>query len=380
MAIYKHPSWIYFNDTELFELLSNLGHRELLKVARQRGFIFSEKADDAFVRSALSLLPSNWPLIGHVYALITKPDPAERQSVAHVHNCSPDNDVAAIAGAVRDERSKKNAEDFVITQADPGSVRIIVTYVDTDLTKALQYSRRERTLEIEAVKEGETITFHHDATDRARAIVKQIENQIKPIQEKSIREEVISLKTVRDPVLRTMFFTEMLKEVDGHIFVSTSHAVVERRMPEDAPEEQEDGDDEEVLDEKQTKKAAEKVKGTINRLAFSGDQVLAASLYQQAAETGYFITQLNWTVESKSEPGKFVDFVAGFGDPITCDQFSSDVSKRWQWSIDNPDKAETLLLLPHERRSLNALIQASADKAFTKVRAAREEKPKKPEV
>src|SRR5580765_1278779 len=154
MAIYKHPSWIYFNDTEFFELLSNLGHRELLKVARSRGFVFSEKADDSFVRSAMSLLPSNWPLINTIYETIAKPDPAERKSIAHVHNCAPENDIAAIANSVRDERTKKNEELYTITQESPESVRITVAYIDTDLTKALQYSRRERLVEIEVVKEA----------------------------------------------------------------------------------------------------------------------------------------------------------------------------------------------------------------------------------
>jgi hypothetical protein len=373
MAIYKHPSWIYFNDNEFFELLSNLGHRELLKVARSRGFVFSEKADDSSVRSAMSLLPSNWPLVSHIYETIAKPDPAERKSTVHVTNCAPDNDIAAIAGSVRDERTQKNDEIYTITQESPESVRITVAYIDTDLTKALQYSRRERSVEIEAIKEGGKISFIHDASDKARAVVKQLEKQIKPALEQNVKVEVISLQTIRDPALRTRFFTEILKGVADHVFVSTSNVVIEHRLPSEEAEKEAGSPN----DEKDAEQVAEKVKGIINRIAISGEQVLAATLYQQAADSGYFITQLTWTMESKAESGKFVDFVAGFGDPIACEQFSSDVCKRWQWSADNPDKAEVLSLTTVDRRSLNTLIQASADKAYTTVRVAHEKKASK---
>lgn len=269
MAIYKHPAWIYFNDTEFFELLSNLGHRELLKVARSRGSVFSEKAGDVFVRSALSLTPSNWPLVNHIFDTIARPDPAERQSTVHVHNCAPENDIAAIANAVRDDRTKKKEEKYTITQVSPDSIRITVAYIDTDLTKALQYSRRERSIEIEAVKKDGKVTFIHDANDRAREIVKQLEKEIKPQQEHAKKVEVISLQTIRDPAVRTRFFTEILKSVADHKFVSTSNVVVERRLPANT---EDDGESELEGEEKNTEQASETVKGIINKLAFPGSK------------------------------------------------------------------------------------------------------------
>lgn len=364
MPIYNHPSWIYFNDTEFFELLSNLGHRELLKVARARGLIFSEKCDDAAVRSSLSLLPSNWPLITHIYSLIAKPDPTERKSSLHVRGCSEQNDAVIMAQAVREARAQKNEELYTINQESPEITRIVVGYTETDLTKALQYSRRKRSAEIEVVKKGGEITFVHDATEKARMIVRELKKLIKPADGETIKEEAISLRTVRDPALRTRFFTELLKGITGQSFVGASHVLVDCRLPNDDSE-NENEDDEPA--KTGASRQAKKMKSIINKMSFSGELVLGAPLYQQATETGYFITQINWTTEDKQDAGKFLDYVAGFGDSINCDHFSSDVAKRWQWSVDNPDKAETVPLPLSDRRALNELVQKSADKAFATI-------------
>lgn len=373
MAIYNHPSWVYFNDAEFFEMLSNLGHRELLKVGRARGLIFSEKSNDEVVRSALSLLPSNWPLIEHIYHLIAKPDPAERKSGLHVQGCDPATDLHTLATAVRDSRATKNEEEYVVNQDANGATRLTVSYTETDLSKALQYSRRKRTVEIEMVKDGNTISFNHDATDKARTIVKELENRIQPAKNAKIQEEVISLKGIHDAALRTQFFTELLKGITGQSFKSTSHVIVDCRLGDSV----DDNGDDDAANQKANKRAKE-IKGIINKMAFTGEQVLMASLYQQAAETGYFITQINWTTESKSEPGKFFDYVAGFGDPISCDHFSSDVTKRWQRNADDADKSETLSLSAVERRTLNALVQASSENAFAIVTKAHAEASKTP--
>lgn len=381
MAIYNHPAWIYFNDTEFFELLSNLGHRELLKIARARGLIFSEKAPDASVRSALSLLPSNWPLVTEIYSFIAKPDPAERKSALQVHGCKPESDMVTIAQTVRDERQQKNEETYEINQDEAGRTRVVVVYTETDLTKALQYSRRQRSVEIEVVKDGENITFSHDASEKARAIVKQMAEKIEPAnQAKPLQEVVISLKSIRDATLRTKFFTELLKGIDAQTFISASHVNVDCRLGKEmaVPDGDEDnGEDKDEGNGKEAKTKAKQIKSIINKMSFSGEQVLGAELYQQAAESGYFITQINWTSEDKKKLGTFIDYIAGFGDPIGCDHFSYDVHKRWQRAADNADKTETLPLSGAERRALNSLIQSGADKAFLAVMAAAQEKGKK---
>ncbi len=115
---FRHLSRVYISDDELFELLSpkNLGHRGLLKLARERGFIFSEKAPDAEVRSRLALTPSDWPTVSGILEAIARPDPEERKTSVHIKNCGVETNAAALIEGVKNLRMTEKDENYNVTK------------------------------------------------------------------------------------------------------------------------------------------------------------------------------------------------------------------------------------------------------------------------
>src|ERR1035437_10022858 len=115
MAKYVHLSRIYLNDQEYYELLSpkNVAHRDVLRLARRRGMIFSEKVNNADARARLALIPSDWPTVKHIFESMARPDPEERKTSVHVQNCSDKNDIEELIRKTQQKRAEQYGEIYV---------------------------------------------------------------------------------------------------------------------------------------------------------------------------------------------------------------------------------------------------------------------------
>ena len=367
MAKYVHLSRIYLNDQEYYELLSpkNVGHRDLLRLARRRGLIFGEKCKDTDVRARLAVLPSDWPTINRILETMARPDPEERKTSVHVRNCSDKNDVEELISKTQTQRATQFGEIYVPVKVSPNTMRLEVTYTDVDFSRAVVYQRREKKLWVEITKDGPTISFIHNANDRAKQIVETLKAQIDVVDGAPRRDDAISLFGVTNPALRTKFFTEIIRGIEGYKYENTTHLSVDRRLPKVAGEDQEDNGAEQ---QNAKKKKADTIKGMVNNLALTGDQVLATELYQDAAASGYYICNICWSCLDKKDSRTHIECVAGFSDPIKADQFTFDVVRRWQYTLESEDREEHIPITPSEKRQLNGLLEATAFKTFEAIK------------
>lgn len=373
MPKYTLLSRVYLGDEELYELLSskNVPRRELLRTARRMGLVFGEKAAEQDVRSALALVPSSWPLVSGVLKSIEKPDREERKTSIHITNCDGKTDVAEIVKQTQTARADKFSEIYNPVKVDEKTYKVEVTYTEVDYSRAVVYQRQEKQLTVEITKDGDKVSFIHSANDRAMHIVNELKSKLgfKP----NVAPEIlrISLQAIRDPLVRTRFFTELIKTVDGYRYLNATHLNVDRRFP---PEEAEkeghevQGDaTEEAAATAATERVSKKIKGLVNQVALRGDQVLADELYRTVEKSGYYISNISWSCKKQSDPRYGIDCVAGFKDPIKADEFTFDVVRAWQYKSETPDEEETLHPTEAERRELNRLLEASALKAFDSI-------------
>jgi len=114
-------------------------------------------------------------------------------------------------------------------------------------------------------------------------------------------------------------------------------------------------------------KTAKVIKGMVNKVALSGDQVLADALYQKASETGYYIWSIAWTCKNIADNRFHIDCVAAFSDSIKADQLTWDVVRKWQYKPEDPDVEELVKMTDQERRQLVALVEEAAFRAYAKV-------------
>jgi len=373
MPKYTLLSRVYLGDEELYELLSskNVPRRELLRTARAMGLVFSEKAAEQDVRSALALLPSSWQLVSGVLKSIEKPDREERKTSIHVKNCAEETDVADIVRLTQTARADKFSEIYNPVKVDEKTYKVEVTYTEVDYSRAVVYQRQEKQLTVEITKDGDKMSFIHSANDRATHIVNELKSKLafKPNVAPEIQR--ISLQAVRDPSVRTRFFTELIKTVDGYRYLNATHLNVDRRFPPD--ENAKEGDEVEAVAPEEAaataaiERVSERIRGLVNQVAMRGEQVLADELYRTVEKSGYYISNISWSCNKQSDPRCGIDCVAGFKDPIKADEFTFDVVRAWQYKSEAPDEEETLHPTEAERRELNRLLEASALKAFNSI-------------
>jgi hypothetical protein len=134
---------------------------------------------------------------------------------------------------------------------------------------------------------------------------------------------------------------------------------VDRRFPQEEVED----DDEEVAPEE----VSEKIKGLVNRVSLSGEQVLADELYRIVDKSGYYISNICWTCSNVKDPRLNIDCSAGFKDAVAADEFAFDVVRPWRYKPEAPDESETLHISQAERRELTRLLEAASIKAFTAI-------------
>ncbi len=378
MAIYIHLSRVYLSDTELYELISpkNVAVRTLHSRMRERGLFYSEKGREEDVRSRIAFLPSDWRLVSETLEDIAAPDPRERRTTQRITNYIPDQDIAAAVTKVQDERSTKYGEIYNQTVTEDGLTRIEVTYTELDYSRAVPYQRRERKLLVELAPTGETLNIRYDATDKASKIVEGLKSALAYKDKDAPKVQRISLRSIRDAALRTRFFTELIKGIEGFSYENTTHIAVDRRFPTDDDVDDTGGDllatgeDVDLGDVAEKKALEEQLKGLVNRVSLTGDQVFATELYEKAASSGYYIAAIRWTCNSRADSRVHVDCEAALVDPAEGEPFSFDFVRQSRNKADNPDAIETEAVGRDQRRSYEDLIEAAARKAFAIVTAA----------
>jgi len=338
------------------------------------GLVFSEKAAEQDVRSALALLPSSWPLVSGVLKSIEKPDREERKTSIHVKNCDEKTDIVDMVKQTQAARADKFAENYNSVKVDEKTYKVEVTYVEVDYSRAVVYQRQEKRLTVEITKDGEKVSFIHSANERARHIVNDLKSKLAFKLNVVPEIQCISLEAVRDPFLRTRFFTELIKSVDGYRYLNATHLNVDRRFPPEETEHESDKLQTDASEETSASAAAErvseKIKGLVNQVAFRGEEVLAHELYRTVEKSGYYISSISWSCKNQHDPRFGIDCVAGFKDPVKADEFTFDVVRVWRYKSEAPDEEETLDPNEAELRKLNRLLETSALKAFDSIAKA----------
>jgi hypothetical protein len=377
MATYIHLSRVYLNDTELYELISpkNLPVRKLRSQMRERGLFYSERGREEDVRSRIAFLPSDWKLVSTALSEIAAPDPRERRTAQRITNYVPDQDIAAAVTKVQDERSTKYGEVYNQSVTPDGLTRIEVTYTELDYSRAVPYQRRQRKLSVEIAPVGETLNIRYDATEKAAKIVEGLKSALTYREKDAPQVQQITLRAIRDPALRTRFFTELIKGIDGFKYENATHIAVDRRLPNETDEGEGaggDGDERATEDVAAKRKVEEQIRGLVNRVSLTGEQVLATELYEKAASSGYYIAAIHWTCTSRADSRVHIDCEAALVDPPEGEPFSFDFVRQSRNKEDDPDGIETEAVDRDQRRRYEDLIETAARNAFKIVTAAAE--------
>ncbi len=354
MSKFVHHASYYLDDKDLSDLFEaqNLPPRFLLRFARRRGLFLGDKTAKEDLIRALCMAPISWEDVGTIAEAINADDRDTNQMTVQL---TAGVDFDGLPGAL--ERVKgwleANREIPVLTKTGENSYRLEVRFVEVQpqRTRPLQRVERHVTVEVEQV-EGR-LDIRHSEHPHAKQIVRRLVAEIPNKQEEEKRERTVSLWSIREPLLRIKFFTDLIDGVEGFTPSEVTDLQVDRRFPE---QDGTDDDDARLADE-------ERITGLVKRAVLSGDRLLNSQFYYELRDSGYYIGSIKWLANELGGDQRQVEFSAGFKDPILATDFVFDVRRVARREKDGSyGKAERNQ--PVDRPRLLKAIEAAAYQAM----------------
>lgn len=205
-------------------------------------------------------------------------------------------------------REIKKDNSFNIVKNKNGSFNITETYTKVDFTKNVLSQNTQKTAEIKIEKtEQGKILIRTNADDKANTITEAIKEKIKEKNADSYQEFEINLSTITEPANRTQFFLELINNIDGYKLIDVTSAFINKNTM------QEEVDEETV--------------GFIKKIALNGDSVHTSSEFQRLTKDGFYLTKIEWTIQSEVTTGDKIDLSAEFTDTTNCSGFKYGVKR-----------------------------------------------------
>ena len=332
MPNYVQLSRYYLDDKDLEDLIAAgpISSRFLVEFLRRRGIFVPEPTKDwtrddlvrFFIRQ-----PMSWRDIAIISHEINTTDRGEKEATCKLSGVAQDFDLSSGLAKLQTLRATAKGEVYQVTKKADGSTAVRVAYTEVDPHQSRPFQKRERVVDIEIKAAGGEYLIRHSSSQRASQIVEVLSGIVCEGDPKNVTRQRIEFPGLKDPVLRTEFFTTLMEKVPGFRVLDVEDVKVGNQVGSNGTEanDKECGGDGDLEDDEDSEQA-QAIKGLIKRAAFSGNSVLTSDIYRQLRVSGYFITSLHWKgLETESEHE--VQFRAEMADPIDFCDFRFDIAK-----------------------------------------------------
>ena len=358
----QHASY-YLDDKDLSDLCKaqNIAPRFLLRFARRRGLFLSDKSSKDELVQGLCMAPISWDDVSVLAEAINTEERDTKQMTTQLTDGVDFDGVPAALERVK-SALEANREIPTLTKTGDNKYKLEVRFVEMQPQRTRPLQRVERQVTIEVERVGGRLDIRYSGHEHAKQIVRNLVKEIPARKEKEKAERQVSLWSIRDPLARVKFFTEMINGMNGFILSDVTDLHVDRRFPE------EEGD----ADEESVKQEKEKLVGLVKHAILKGDSLLNSEFYVELQAAGYYIGNIVWIANETGTDQRQVEFYAGFKDPILATDFLFDVrriAKRDESG--NYGKLERLQL--GDRESLLKLVEAAAYRALERIDAPSDE-------
>lgn len=324
----KRPivSSYYADDKDILDII--LSARRRLTAARLARWIREERhiiLSASEVRDALaetiSELPYDWYSLRGLISLTETADRNEPHASTSIQFAIPPNTVIDRCAALRMERMDR--EEIIQVTHTGGKIKLDVTYTEIDSSRTRLFQRRERNLEIEIEVGTSCIQVRHTANERAREIVEKLFDMLRKVTNTESPPVDVTLSGIRDPSLRTKFFIEITKALEGFKDPDVTSLKV-HRLTDNKPENQESESDEYNEETDSYPDESKALFAIVRKASLDGEKILHSGQYHHLKNDGFFISQMAWTAE-EVRTERLVSFEAGFQKPEECESFYYDI-------------------------------------------------------
>jgi hypothetical protein len=350
----QHASY-YIDDKDLSDLFKaqHVAPRFLLKFARRRGLFFSEKSEKDNLIRALCMAPISWDDVNVIAESINTDERDNKQMTTQI---SGGIDFDGIQPALERVKSWLEADRNVptLTKTSENTYKLEVRFVELQPQRTRPLQRVEKQVTVELERVGGRLDIRYSEHDHAKEIVRKLVDEIPTKEEKEKSERRVSLWSIRDPLARIRFFTELINGVEGFILSGVTDLHLDRRFP---VEEDDDIDNDDDVASTRTKE--EQLVGLVKHAVLTGDSLLNSEFYLDLRNSGYYIGNIVWTASETGGDQRQVEFYAGFKDAILATDFVFDIRRIAKRDKDgNYGKAERHQ--PVDRPRLLKLLESAA--------------------
>jgi hypothetical protein len=334
MANYLNPSRYYLDDKDIADLVAggDVSNRFLLSLLRRRGIFLPEPSKNWPREELVKLFARQlftWAEVNEINKETSSADREEKVEICKLTGVPAGLDIHAVLTELQTNRASSKNEAYVLSKKADGTTAVSVIYTELDPFLARPFQKRERALDIEIQTSGSELTIRYSSNQRASQIVEVLAGIIFEKDPTAIEATRIEFPGLKEPMLRTEFFSQLMEKVSGFKILDVQDVKVDNRLQDETSKGSEDNDDEEIdneTDEDVSANQVQVVKGLIKKAVFTGVSVLTSDIYQQLRESGYFISSINWKALEISADHE-VELRAEMADPIRFSDFRFDVSK-----------------------------------------------------
>jgi hypothetical protein len=366
---------LYFaTDKDLFDLMTSAKKRisidVILELTRDRGIFLSQENSREDLVNYVCLLPHDYHDLQLLLEQTESPSRKEKTTFATIdENVSMEKLRTAIR-EVEQERAERCGEVYISSVQDDGHFELEVGYTNVDYgkTRLRQKLFREAKIEFELEENNATIRFPDN--DKSREIIDAVVAKLSQSTNESLIPRKIDLSMLTSAQHRTLFFTEMIKCIDGYSLADVTKVDVDRRLTPGLLSS--DLDNEDDSDEYTTVESDEML-GIVQRALLQGEGLLQSPEYQSLRDRGFYICNIVWLAQQSTPSGSRVEFSASLSDPETGTGFRYAVRGIYRRKADgNLTKTARPVEVP-EQRVLHRLLEAAAWEAVSRAQQIQSE-------
>lgn len=201
--------------------------------------------------------------------------------------------------------SIKKQEDGLIIQKHGDNIKITQSYTKPDYSKNVLSQNTPRMVEIEIEKNLDgTVLVRSNNDEQAAAIVSKIKKCVKEKHADEYNEFNISFSALASPVARTKFFSNLIKSIKGYRLTNVKMVAVSKESRSMVSDED-----------------ADTKLGYIRKAVLNGGSVNSSEEFLRLVESGFYVTRIEWTIESDMNSGDKIDLYAEFKNIEDCSDF-----------------------------------------------------------
>lgn len=270
-------------------------------------------------------------------------------------------DSEALKDILKDiKRDKDLGMNFTIKSFENSTI-IEDSYTTPDFTKNVLSQNIPKTAEIEIIKTPEGKTLIRSNNDEyAKKISSIVRSKLREKNPESYDEFVVSFSAITDSTIRTNFFLNLTKDIEGYKITDMKSVAVGKIDGADSNEYEDEED---------------KTLGYIKRVMLNGGSVHQSPELMSLLDKGFYITRIEWTMESDLLSGEKIDLYAEFKDTDKCSDFMYAIQKVYTRKQDGSFTVVGKSPSSMDNKGILPKIESSAKKAFKLAEQAQNEEP-----